>query len=420
MTKAGNMAGEWRETTIGDVADLMTGYPFKSQHYTDDDDSPRLIGGDNIAQGKLRWDSVRRWPRGMTNGLDDYWLEPGDVVLAMDRPWIEAGLKRAAVSTQDVPALLIQRTARLRGTAELDTAFLRYVVGSQAFTQYILSVQTGTAIPHISPAQIRAFRFPLPSLAEQRAIAQILGALDDKIDLNRRMNETLEAMARALFKSWFVDFEPFGGVMPDGWRISTIGEEVTVFGGSTPNTKVSGFWEGGTHHWTTPKDLSALAFPVLLDTERKITDAGLTKISSALLPAGTVLLSSRAPIGYLAITEIPTAINQGFIAMKCDGALSNVFVLQWCRANMDAIVGNANGSTFPEISKRNFRPLKITVPPQSVMADFNAQANALHQRIVANECESRTLAALRDTLLPRLLSGKLRVKEAAEIAEGIA
>lgn len=274
--------------------------------------------------------------------------------------------------------------------------------------------------------------------------------MDDKIELNRKENETLEAMARALFKAWFVDFEPVRaklegrwqggqslpglpahiydhfpdrlveselGEVPEGWRHSTIGEEVTVCGGSTPSTKESEYWEGGHHCWATPKDLSALKFPVLLDTDRKITDAGLAKISSSLLPVGTVLLSSRAPIGYLAIAEVPTAINQGFIAMKCDGALPNVFVLQWCKESMSAIVGNANGSTFQEISRSNFRPIPVVVPSEPVLADFTNSADSLYWQLVENERESRSLAQLRDTLLPKLISGELRIKDAEKFIE---
>ena len=126
----------------------------------------------------------------------------------MDRPWIEAGLKYSLVREPDLPALLVQRVARLRGCERLDTRFLYYVIGCRDFTQYVISVQTGTAVPHISAQQIKEFTFPLPPLSEQRVIAHILGTLDDKIELNRRMNETLEAMARALFKSWFVRFRP--------------------------------------------------------------------------------------------------------------------------------------------------------------------------------------------------------------------
>jgi type I restriction enzyme S subunit len=204
------------------------------------------------------------------------------------------------------------------------------------------------------------------------------------------------------------------GEIPEGWRNSTIGEEVTVCGGSTPSTKEPEYWEGGQHCWATPKDLSALYFPVLLDTDRKITDVGLAKISSGLLPVGTVLLSSRAPIGYLAITEIPTAINQGFIAMKCDGALPNVFVLPWCRESMDAIIGNANGSTFQEISKSNFRPLRVVVPSAAVLESFKKSAGSLYRQMVENERASRSLAQIRDTLLPRLISGELRIQDADE------
>lgn len=255
-------------------------------------------------------------------------------------------------------------------------------------------------------------------------------------------------MARTLFKAWFVDFEPVRakmegrwqrgqslaglpahlydifpdrlveselGEIPEGWRNSTIGEEVTVCGGSTPSTKEPEYWEGGQHCWATPKDLSALYFPVLLDTDRKITDAGLAKISSGLLPVGTVLLSSRAPIGYLAITEIPTAINQGFIAMKCDGALPNVFVLPWCRESMDAIIGNANGSTFQEISKSNFRPLRVVVPSDPVLTSFTRLAGSLYRQLAENEREACYLAQLRDTLLPRLISGELRVPDAERL-----
>ena len=148
---------------------------------------------------------------------------------------------------------------------------------------------------------------------------------------------------------------------------------------------------------------------MLLETERKITDAGIQQISSGLLTVGTVLLSSRAPIGYLVIAEVPVAINQGFIAMICDGSLPNHYVRLWTKTNMDAIEGRANGTTFMEISKGNFRSLPVIVPPKPLLDDFQKQVEPLHRRVVSNLKESRTLAALRDALLPKLLSGELRV-----------
>jgi len=128
------------------------------------------------------------------------------------------------------------------------------------------------------------------------------------------------------------------------------------------------------------------------------------------------LLSSRAPIGYLAIAEMPVAVNQGFIAMVCDEELPNQYVLHWTRANMDTIVANANGTTFLEISKANFRPIAVVVPAKPVLDAFMQLVSPLHRRIVSNLRESRTLAALRDALLPKLLSGEVRLKDAERIA----
>jgi type I restriction enzyme S subunit len=431
------MAYEWVETTIGDAADLSTGFPFKSDQYTEDQNAIRLVRGDNVVQGTLRWDGVKSWPLSAMNGLESYLLEENDVVLAMDRPWIEAGLKYASIRTDDLPCLLVQRVARLRAKKGVDQRFLMYIIGSSQFTQYVLGIQTGTAVPHISASQIRDFHFSLPPIKEQQAIAHILGSLDDRIELNRQMNTTLEAMARALFKSWFVDFDPVHaraagrqpigmdavtaalfpdsfepsslGELPRGWRVSTVGDEVRVVGGSTPSTKEPAYWEGGAINWATPKDLSGLADPVLLHTERRITEAGLSCIGSGLFPTGTILLSSRAPIGYLAIADIPVAINQGFIAMVCDGGLPNLYVLNWARENMDTIVGRANGTTFLEVSKANFRPIQVLVSPHTVLAAFVGAVEPIYRRIAANLREAETLAAIRDGLLPRLLSGEVMV-----------
>lgn len=176
---------EWPVVRLGDVTDLLTGYPFASAHYSYHPEDPRLLRGDNLIQGAIRWDGVKRWPADATGGLEHYGLQIEDVVVAMDRPWIEAGLKHASIREPDLPALLVQRVARLRGRHDLSTRFLACIVGSRAFTDYVLSVQTGTTVPHISGPQLREFRFRLPPVPDQLAIATILSALDDKSELNR-------------------------------------------------------------------------------------------------------------------------------------------------------------------------------------------------------------------------------------------
>ncbi len=302
-----------------------------------------------------------------------------------------------------------------------DVRFVEYMF--RVLRQEIQFQATGSVQYNINLATLGRLTFPVPPLEEQVRIASLLGVLDDKIEINRRMNQTLEAMARALFKAWFVDFEPFSAghsgssnPVPQGWRTCPIGEAVTVVGGSTPSTTEARYW-GGDFHFLTPKDMSRLVDSVILDTERTVTAEGLSKISSGLLKPGTVLLSSRAPIGYLAIAEIPVAVNQGFIAMICDRGLPNFYVLQWARHNMDTIIGNANGTTFLEISKQNFRPIEVIVPPRDLLEKFVDVVEPLYKRITSNLNESKTLSSLRDNLLPKLLSGEIRVKQAEKIVD---
>lgn len=282
------------------------------------------------------------------------------------------------------------------------TLYLKYLY-YQLSTQLSLlqEFSVGSATKFLTMRILNPLQILLPSFPEQRAIAWILGALDDKIELNRRMNRTLESMARAVFRELMKD--------EDGIE-TTIDEVVTVVGGSTPSTKNPAFWEGGDFHWVTPKDLAPLQSPFLLDSNSQITELGLQKISSGLLPVGTVLLSSRAPIGYLAITQIPTAINQGFIAIKCTDEAPNYFILNWLNDNMEEIKGRANGTTFLEISKSNFRPMPIFIPSPEKMKEFVKTVEPMYQKIVANLKESRTLASLRDSLLPKLMRGEVRVK----------
>jgi type I restriction enzyme S subunit len=149
--------------------------------------------------------------------------------------------------------------------------------------------------------------------------------------------------------------------------------------------------------------------PILLSTDRKITDKGLDKISSGLLPVGTILLSSRAPVGYLVISGVPTAINQGFIAMVCEGPLPPLYVYHWTQSVMDEIKSRASGTTFPEISKAAFRPIKLCVPTKPVLEAFIATVEPLFEKLSANIRESRSLERLRNFLLPQLLSGEVRV-----------
>jgi type I restriction enzyme S subunit len=177
----------WVATTLGAEIDLLAGFAFKSAQYTTDNGDIRLLRGDNIIQGCLRWDDVKKWPANDTEAYDRYQLREGDVVLAMDRPWVKAGLKHATISADDLPCMLVQRTARIRGGPRLDNRFLMYLIGSTAFTSHILGVQTGIGVPHISGQQIKDFELARPPIQEQRRIA-------DKLEALRTQTQRLESI----------------------------------------------------------------------------------------------------------------------------------------------------------------------------------------------------------------------------------
>lgn len=318
------------------------------------------------------------------------------------------GENYAVLTADDLPALLVQRVACLRAGVNMDQGFLRYLVCNPEFTSYVKAIHTGTSIPHISGAQISNYPVIVPPLAEQRAIAEVLGALDDKIEANRSQIDLLESLIGA---SW----EDASSESAE-WLQQPISEVAKIVGGSTPRTSVADYWDGSIS-WATPKDLSRLTSTPLFRTERSITEQGLQQISSGLLPRGTVLLSSRAPIGYLTIAEVPLAINQGFIALNSLGAVPNLYLWQWVAHHMAEIKDRANGTTFQEISKANFRPIGFEVPPAMVIDRWMNSAEPLYQLVVKLEYETSILANLRDTLLPKLMSGELRVRDAEHLVE---
>lgn len=257
-------------------------------------------------------------------------------------------------------------------------------------------------MPSLNQEVLKLLPLRLPPLPEQKTIAAVLSSLDDKIDLLHRQNATLEALAETLFRQWFVVEAKVD------WEEVTLGDVITIKGGTTPSTAVAEYWDGDIY-WTSPRDLSNHPSVFMFSTERKITAQGLAKIGTGLLPVGTVLMSSRAPIGYLAITEIPLAINQGYIAMVCDKLVSNHFIYLWCKFNMEEIKNSGNGSVFQEISKSVFRQMSITIPPKVVLKKFDAEVEPTFLKIKNNQTQIRTLEKLRDTLLPKLMSGEVRV-----------
>ena len=425
------LSNDWREVAIGDIADVVGGStPSTKDAANFNGDIPWLTPKD-LSGPHDRY--IARGERNLSQkGLDSCsakLLPAGSVLLSTRAPIGYVALAKNPIATNQGFRSLIVREG-------VSSDYLYYWLLQN--TDELKRLASGSTFGELSGSSLKTLPVPLPPLPEQRAIAHILGTLDDKIELNRRMNQTLEEMARAIFKDWFIDFGPTRakiegrepylppevwalfpdrlveselGPIPAGWRVGTVGDVTDTVGGTTPSTRRLEYWDDGIHCWATPKDLASLSAPVILETERKITDSGLRRVGSGLQPPGTVLMSSRAPIGYLAITEVPVAINQGFIALQAHEGISNLFLIRWCEAFHEEIINYANGSTFLEISKRDFRRIPMSIPGKSVMDAFDTQARTLHERIVANEREALSLTGQRDVLLPKLVSGEFRVRE---------
>lgn len=327
------MSSEWQKVRLGDHVDSCLGKMLDAKK---NKGSPQpYLGNSNVRWGEFDLSDLAEM-KFEPHEEERYSLEPGDLVVC------EGGEPGRCAIWNGLSGMKIQKALhRIRPKHTFNNYYLFYWLSLAAKTGSLEAYFTGTTIKHLTGKAVAALEVPCPPIELQVVMVSVLKSLDDRIALLRETNTTLEAIAQALFKSWFVDFDPVRakmegrapegmdeataalfpdsfeeselGLVPKAWVVSVVGEVVETVGGGTPDTKDLSYWEPAEHCWTTPKDLSGITAPVLLDTERKLSAKGVAKISSGLQPTGTLLMSSRAPIGYLAIAQMPVAINQGYI-----------------------------------------------------------------------------------------------------------
>lgn len=471
------MGSEWKVIQLNQFVKHQKGFAFKSKDYVSS--GIPVVRVSNFTDDSIDISDFKYVSSDIADEKIAFELVENDVVIATVGSWPKNPAsvvgKVIRVPITATPSLLNQNAVVLRPISgeKYDKDFLFYLLKNNDFSNYIISTAQGSANQaSITLKDIYAYSFPLPNPEERKVLSNILRKLDNKITLNRQINQTLEQMAQTLFKSWFVDFDPvvdnaldagffeqdlgfseellhrvevrkavresdnfkplsedirrlfpdafeecaesalgLGGWVPKRWQISTVDDELTVKGGSTPSTANPDFWEQGNIHWTSPKDLSGSQEKIMLDTERKITELGLRKITSGLLPINTVLMSSRAPIGYLAMAKIPVAINQGYIAITTTKRLSQEYVLYWLDSSMDEIKGIAGGTTFAEISKKTFKSISMVIPDSQVIEKYTVTIKSYLNKVTLNAKERGSLEKLRDTLLPKLISGELSLSD---------
>lgn len=292
--------------------------------------------------------------------------------------------------------------------------------------------------PYLSLSDQRRLRITLLSIEEQQVVAALIDSLDDRITLLRETNATLEAIAQALFKSWFVDFDPVRakqqgrapegmdeataalfpdgfeesalGLVPRGWRVCPFTDFTDVIGGGTPKTSIPEYWNGDIP-WFSVVDAPRASDVFVIDTEKKVTQTGIANSSAKILAPGTTIISARGTVGRLALTGCEMAMNQSCYGLRGKSGDSYFTYLTTCRI-VAVLKQRAHGSVFDTITRDTLAGISVVYPNEKVISAFEIITSPIMERIRQNLLQAHSLASLRDTLLPRLISGQLRLPEA--------
>ncbi|HQE93476.1 MAG TPA: restriction endonuclease subunit S [Anaerolineae bacterium] len=424
------MTSEWRTWKIGDIGKVVTGktpstrqpeyfggeYPFIT---IPDLDGRRDISTSTRTLSQLGAESIR-----------GCFLPTGAIMMSCI-----ATIGKCGITTR--PSFTNQQINSVVCRNDVYPKFLYY-----CFTQLGPALEAagggGSVYTNVSKSRFSAIEVTLPPLPEQRAIAHILGSLDDKIELNRQMNATLESLARAIFKSWFVDFDPVYakangdqpvgmdaataalfpddfkeselGAIPRGWRVGSILEFADLLSGGTPKTSEPDYWNGNIA-WVSAKDVSNVSGVFLLDTERKISQAGVDNSSTKLLPAKTTIITARGTVGAHCLLGDPMTMNQTNYGLKAKKGVGDYFVYFSLKNLVERLRQQSYGTIFDTITTKTFRDTICIQPPHNLISAFENQIYPIMDATLNNQHQSRTLAELRDTLLPKLISGEVRVPE---------
>lgn len=403
----------WRVVTLAEICDRVDyGYTASASA---DADLPRFLRITDIAQPHLDWSQVPGCHVDATT-LSKFELETDDIVVARTGATVGYA-KRIRAHPRAVFASYL---VRFRLGSAAVPSFVGAVVESSDYKRWVKQNAGGAAQPNASAKVLGAYPMRLPDRATQAIIGAVFDVVADLIDNNRRRVEVLEEMARAIYREWFVNFRYPGhedvpltdsalGPIPAGWSASTCGSELSFIGGGTPAKANPEYWEAGTVPWYTPTDLTKTGWRYAAEPERRITEQGLARSSARLFPAGSVLMTSRATLGVLSVATVEATTNQGFIVVLPDERWSAGFMYEWLDSQRDALAALGTGATFKEITKGAFKNFPFAVPEQAVLDAYRSTTNPIELQISVLERQTRSLAALRGSLLPKLVTGQIDV-----------
>lgn len=407
------MTEQWKESTIGNIGKVVTG---KTPPTSDPENyggtlpfiTPSDMKGQKFIGSTERTLSVK----GIKH-VKNLVIPPKTVFVSC------IGSDMGKVGMTTVESVTNQQINAVIVAEGVDTNYVYYNLFARKDELQRLAT-SGSAQPILNKGHFSQLIIEIPPLPEQKAIASILGALDDKIELNRKMNETLEGMARAIFKSWFVDFDPIPGLgphkewqdsslgkIPKGWRIGILGEMCEIIMGQSPPGETYNEIGEGLPFYQGIRDFG-FRFP-----SKRVFCTAPTRFAEE----GDVLLSVRAPVGSLNIASESCAIGRGVAALRIKGQHYGFlyYVMKESRWNWEKF--EAEGTVFGAVTKTDVQKFSVKFPPTEIISRFNQVVFPIDQMIKNNDSQSLTLASIRDALLPKLLSGDIRVGDAERFVE---
>lgn len=401
-------SGGWPTAQLGSIcAEVQYGYTASAD---DKPVGPRFLRITDIVSDQVDWASVPHCEASSQDGLK-YALRPGDIVIA--RTGASAGASHYCQPPE--PAVFASYLVRFRtDPTKADPRYVSYVLRSPSWRHYVRGASGGSAQPQLNARVMSAFSFPLPPLPEQARIASVLGAVDDKIASNRLLAGHLEEIAATLFRARFVDFvgiEEFEeseiGRIPRGWSLGTLSQLVQVTMGQSP--------PGATYTEDPSGGMLLVQGMGGFGDRYPVTDVYTSAPTKQARP-GATLMTVRAPVGAVNVARTELCVGRGVAAIDSAYQAFTEFLV---RSLKDRWAEQESGTIFPAVNRQQVLGLRVVVPPQAVIAEFESTAAAIVAKLAALHDEAETLASLRDTLLPKLISGQIRVPDTADAAEVI-
>ena len=398
------MASEWIKYTLGDITELVIDYRGKTPKKLGGDWSDsgyRALSAKNIKTGQIvQPDTIRFVDEGMYSKWMKEEIRRGDILITSEAPF-----GQIYYWDSDEKIVLSQRLFGVRIKKAFDPQFIYYYMTTADFQGEMDGRATGTTVVGLRQPELMRCEVRCPDIATQKKIASILASIDRKISTNSKINDNLQQQAYAYFVRLFVDnADP-------RWRVGTISDLGTIVGGGTPSKAKPEYYTENGIAWITPKDLSVDKSKFIAHGENDISDLGYRNSSATMMPAGTVLFSSRAPIGYIAIASNEVTTNQGFKSVIPHPEIGTAFVYYFLIHNLPLIESKASGSTFKEVSGSTMKSVEAVVPDSDTIAKFNDFCYPIFEMQAKLEQENRNLAAMRDSILPRLMSGDIDVSD---------